>query len=166
MTMRFFYVWSFISGTLCSNIRYIVDLLSYYIFVYNISSINRRPYILIRSRKNPILILFISYIFFRYAYTLNKDAGVVTGLDGALQRIIINGNAIEDLIEVSKNSRGITKYVGPPCDDDKSQQNAKCMNGGVCTPFFRSYVCKCTKDYIGPKCEKSKQFIIYKSKVF
>ena len=82
-------------------------------------------------------------------------------MDGALQRIIINGNAIEDLIEVSKNSRGITKYVGPPCDDDKSQQNAKCMNGGVCTPFFRSYVCKCTKDYIGPKCEKSKQFIIY-----
>ena len=82
-------------------------------------------------------------------------------MDGALQRIIINGNAIEDLIEVSKNSRGITKYVGPPCDDEKSQQNAKCMNGGVCTPFFRSYVCKCTKDYIGPKCEKSKQFIIY-----
>ena len=35
------------------------------------------------------------------------------------------------------------------------------MNGGVCTPFFRSYVCKCTKDYIGPKCEKSKEFIIY-----
>ena len=87
-------------------------------------------------------------------------------MDGALQRIIINGNAIEDLIEVSKNSRGITKYVGPPCDDEKSQQHAKCMNGGVCTPFFRSYVCKCTKDYIGPKCEKSKQFIIYKSKVF
>ena len=88
-------------------------------------------------------------------------------MDGALQRIIINGNAIEDLIEVSKNSRGITKYVGTPCDDDKSQPaNAKCMNGGVCTPFFRSYVCKCTKDYIGPKCEKSKQFNSYKSKVF
>ena len=109
------------------------------------------------SQENNYYILIL---YFRYAYTLNKDAGVVTGLDGALQRIIINGNAIEDLIEVSKNSRGITKYVGPPCDDEKSQQHAKCMNGGVCTPFFRSYVCKCTKDYIGPKCEKSKRFVI------
>ena len=86
---------------------------------------------------------------------MNKDAGVVTGLDGALQRLIVNGNAIEDLIDVAKNSRGTTKYVGPPCDViNKSQP--KCMNGGICTPFFRSYVCKCTPDFIGPKCEKSK----------
>ena len=33
---------------------------------------------------------------------------------------------------------------------------AKCMNGGICTPFFRSYVCKCKADFIGPKCENSK----------
>ena len=87
---------------------------------------------------------------------MNKDAGVVTGLVGALQRIIVNGNAIEDLMDVAKDSRGITKYVGPPCDDNTSK--TKCMNGGICTPFFRSYVCKCSSDFIGPKCEKSKLF--------
>ena len=97
-------------------------------------------------------ILFTHFLF-RYAYTLNKDAGVVTGFDGALQRLIVNGNAIEDLMEVAKDSRGITKYVGPPCDTNDPQP--KCMNGGTCTPFLRSYVCKCTPDFIGPKCEKS-----------
>ena len=54
--------------------------------------------------------------FFRFAYSLNKASGVVTGLDGALQRLIVNGNAIEDLVEVAKDSRGISRYVGAPCD--------------------------------------------------
>lgn len=96
----------------------------------------------------------------------------MTGLDGALQRLIVNGNAIEDLIEVAKDSRGISRYVGSPCDDNSPIEDnieagsldglgrpvatAKCMNGGICTPFFRSYVCKCKADFIGPKCEKSK----------
>ena len=55
--------------------------------------------------------------FFRFGYSLNKDSGVVTGLDGALQRLIVNGNAIEDLVEVAKDSRGISRYVGSPCDE-------------------------------------------------
>ena len=100
---------------------------------------------------------------YRYAYTLNKDSGVVTGLDGALQRLIVNGNAVEDLVEVSEDSRGISRFVGLPCDSDlnsekQSRKVAKCKNGGICTPFFRSYVCKCKADFIGPKCEKSKNF--------
>lgn len=87
---------------------------------------------------------------------MNKDAGVVTGLDGALQRIIVNGNAIEDLVDVAKDSRGISRFVGAPCDDGKNFI-PKCMNGGICTPFFRTYVCKCKTDFIGPKCENRKQ---------
>ena len=104
--------------------------------------------------------------FFRFGYSLNKDSGVVTGLDGALQRLIVNGNAIEDLVEVAKDSRGISRYVGAPCDhsednsvdsiSDRTGKVAKCKNRGICTPFFRSYVCKCKADFIGPKCEKSK----------
>ena len=94
----------------------------------------------------------------------------MTGLDGALQRIIVNGNAIEDLVEVAKDSRGISRYVGPPCDDnDKDllhrRPKAKCMNGGICTPFFRSYVCKCKVDFIGPKCEKSKSHLFKKREI-
>ena len=105
---------------------------------------------------------------YRFAYTLNKDSGVVTGLEGALQRLIVNGNAIEDLVEVALDSRGISRYVGLPCDSEYSggknelqagsRKVAKCKNGGICTPFFRSYVCKCKADFIGPKCEKSKNF--------
>ena len=101
---------------------------------------------------------------YRFAYTLNKDSGVVTGLEGALQRLIVNGNAVEDLVEVALDSRGISRYVGLPCDHFQSENavgkvgNAKCKNGGICTPFFRSYVCKCKADFIGPKCEKSKNF--------
>lgn len=98
----------------------------------------------------------IFFYFIRYAYSLNKDAGVVTGLEGALQRLIVNGNAIEDLVEVAKDSRGISRYVGAPCEEKDLGPPHKCMNGGICTPFFRSYVCKCKADFIGPKCEKSK----------
>ena len=101
---------------------------------------------------------------YRFAYTLNKDSGVVTGLEGALQRLIVNGNAVEDLVEVALDSRGISRYVGLPCDSDYSENQhskvAKCKNGGICTPFFRSYVCKCKADFIGPKCEKSKNFTL------
>ena len=107
---------------------------------------------------------------YRFAYTLNKDSGVVTGLEGALQRLIVNGNAIEDLVEVALDSRGISRYVGLPCDSEYSggknelqagsRKVAKCKNGGICTPFFRSYVCKCKADFIGPKCEKSKNFTL------
>ena len=110
----------------------------------------------------------MSNFFFRFGYSLNKDSGVVTGLDGALQRLIVNGNAIEDLVEVAKDSRGISRYVGAPCDhggiddnsvdsiSDRAGKVAKCKNRGICTPFFRSYVCKCKADFIGPKCENSK----------
>jgi hypothetical protein len=90
---------------------------------------------------------------------LNKDAGIVTGLDGALQRLIVNGNALEDLMDVAKDSRGISRYIGPPCEEPEGKmEKAKCMNGGICTPFFRSFVCKCKADFIGQRCENRKFF--------
>lgn len=92
---------------------------------------------------------------YRFAYTLNEDSGIVTGLDGALQRLIVNGNALEDLTELAKDSRGVTRYLGPPCEDPKDPyRKPKCLNGGLCTPFFRSYVCKCPTEYMGQRCEK------------
>ena len=104
----------------------------------------------------------------RFAYTLNKDSGIVKGLDGAIQRLIVNGNTFDDLMGQAKNSRGVTRYSGPPCDDPddvevvggvtklKRGKEKKCQNGGQCFPFFRSYVCKCPPDFMGKRCEKSK----------
>ena len=103
---------------------------------------------------------------YRFAYSLNEDSGIVIGLDGAIQRLIVNGNAIEDLVDVAKDSRGISKYIGNPCDDRplgknrkhhaKKPSKPKCLNGGICTPFFRSFACKCGPDYIGQRCENRK----------
>ena len=93
------------------------------------------------------------------------------GLDGAIQRLIVNGNTFEDLMGQAKNSRGVTRYVGPPCDDPDNvevlggvaatksvrvKSEKKCQNGGQCFPFFRSYVCKCPPEFMGKRCEKSK----------
>ena len=71
----------------------------------------------INSAPSTTEVSLTKIFFFRFGYSLNKDSGVVTGLDGALQRLIVNGNAIEDLVEVAKDSRGISRYVGSPCDE-------------------------------------------------
>ena len=71
----------------------------------------------INSAPSTTKVSLTKIFFFRFGYSLNKDSGVVTGLDGALQRLIVNGNAIEDLVEVAKDSRGISRYVGSPCDE-------------------------------------------------
>ncbi len=115
----------------------------------------------------------INLTSFRFAYTLNKDSGIVKGLDGAIQRLIVNGNTFDDLMGQAKNSRGVSRYVGAPCDDpddaevpggvakSKSGRGGKCQNGGQCFPFFRSYVCKCPPDFMGKRCEKSKKLIFH-----
>ena len=91
--------------------------------------------------------------FFRYAYSLNRDSGITTGLDGAIQRLIVNGDVMDDLVIHAKDSRGITRYVGPPCND-VDDPAPKCQNGGICRPYFRAYVCKCSSNYMGRHCEK------------
>ena len=89
----------------------------------------------------------------RYAYSLNRDSGITTGLNGAIQRLIVNGDVMDDLVVLAKDSRGITRYVGPPCNtvDDS---DPKCQNGGICRPYFRSYICKCAPNFMGRHCEK------------
>ena len=98
------------------------------------------------------------------------------GLDGAIQRLIVNGNTFDDLMGQAKNSRGVTRYVGAPCDDPedvdvpggvaklksgRGGKEKKCQNGGQCFPFFRSYVCKCPPDFMGKRCEKSKKTFLF-----
>ena len=91
---------------------------------------------------------------FRYAYTLNRDSGITVGLNGAIQRLIVNGNTIEDLVGHAKDSRGISRYLGPPCDNP-NDPTPKCLNGGICVPEMSSFKCKCANGFMGQNCEKS-----------
>lgn len=100
-----------------------------------------------RANKSKSEFAFIR-ISCRFSYSLSRSSGVVTGLNGAIQRLIVNGNAIENLMDHAKDSREISDYEGPPCDQHK------CLNGGQCKPFFRSYVCKCKHEFMGHFCEK------------
>ena len=99
--------------------------------------------------------IYFSLCIYRYAYSLNRDSGITTGLAGAIQRLIVNGDVMDDLVIVAKDSRGITRYIGPPCNEP-DDPSPKCHNGGTCRPYFRSYVCKCPPNYMGQHCEKGK----------
>ena len=72
----------------------------------------------------------------RHLYSLSPEAGVVTGLDGAIQRLVINGEAVSNLATRSASWRisfssipridhhtwlrandamAMDAYTGPPC---------------------------------------------------
>ena len=89
---------------------------------------------------------------------MNRDSGITTGLNGAIQRLIVNGDVMDDLVILAKDSRGITRYLGPPCNE-VDDSNPKCQNGGICRPYFRSYICKCPPNYMGSLCEKGTKFL-------
>ncbi len=83
---------------------------------------------------------------FRYPNSINKASGITKGLNGAIQRVIVNGNAFNDLVGRAKSFRGVTMYEGPPCNDTNDldgrgstgpRQGQKCFNGGQCTPYLR-----------------------------
>lgn len=86
----------------------------------------------------------------RFSYSLSRESGIFSGLDGAIQRLIVNGNLMENLMDHVKDSQNIGHYVGPPCEQ------TPCQNGGVCRPFYRSYTCKCSGGFVGQHCEKGK----------
>ena len=67
-------------------------------------------------------------------------------LNGAIQRIIINGEVMANLWSVSLEKHGVRVYMGAPC------HRHTCDNGGLCVHHFRTAVCRCTPGYSGPKC--------------
>jgi hypothetical protein len=87
---------------------------------------------------------------YRFAYSLSRQSGISTGLDGSIQRLIINGNSVDHIMDDSRDSKDVSRFEGPPCHE------SPCQNGGWCRPFFRSYVCKCTPDFMGQQCERGK----------
>ncbi|XP_074654555.1 agrin-like [Tubulanus polymorphus] len=85
---------------------------------------------------------------FSDARIINPLSGVTTGLRGAVQRLLINGEYIERLMETAVSVHKITPYDGPPCD------NNPCLNGGKCYAVFNRAKCDCPLQYGGRHCER------------
>ncbi|XP_076277738.1 agrin-like isoform X5 [Lasioglossum baleicum] len=79
---------------------------------------------------------------------VHRLAGAWTGLDGAVQRLMVNGKTYQNLA-VNVTQHNTELYDGLPC---RSNENP-CHNGGVCLPLLNSYLCKCASGYNGLHCE-------------
>ncbi|XP_076472604.1 agrin-like [Babylonia areolata] len=81
-----------------------------------------------------------------------KESDITTGFNGAIQRVVINGQTVDNLMGAADKMSNITEYNGPPCNINP------CMNGGVCVPLLNSAECRCPFHYIGQHCEKRKEY--------
>ena len=43
---------------------------------------------------------------FRFPYSVSRSSGVRVGLDGAVQRLVVNGNSVEHLMEHATDTGG------------------------------------------------------------
>ncbi|XP_074597901.1 agrin-like isoform X2 [Brevipalpus obovatus] len=80
---------------------------------------------------------------------LSRD---VPFFNGAIQRVVINGQNFEDLVPQSSNLKDIDEYFGPPCYRTESRSSL-CLNRGICLPNLDEYSCKCLENYSGRNCE-------------
>ncbi|KAL8568100.1 hypothetical protein ACOMHN_000324 [Nucella lapillus] len=85
---------------------------------------------------------------FSSARDIPTDSGITTGFTGAIQRVIINGQTVDNLMGAADKLSNITEYSGPPCNVNP------CMNGGVCVPMLNTAECRCPYNYMGQHCEK------------
>lgn len=79
---------------------------------------------------------------------LPRDLGPSAGLDGAIQRLVVNGAVWDNLLARARSSHLVSQYHGPPCGA------RPCRNGGVCTPLLGQYACSCAPNFGGKHCEK------------
>ncbi|XP_022236706.1 agrin-like [Limulus polyphemus] len=87
---------------------------------------------------------------FKSLSTVSRHSGIVTRLIGAIQRIMVNGELWDNLMEKAVDFRGVVPYLGPPCLENV------CKNGGVCVPHLNEFACRCPLTFIGLRCEQSK----------
>jgi hypothetical protein len=74
---------------------------------------------------------------------------VKQGMDGAVQRLVVNGEIWDDLFLKSIASKNVMEYNGPPCAPENP-----CANDGLCIPKLNDYVCKCSNRFTGKRCHK------------
>lgn len=91
-------------------------------------------------------------------------------LQGAVQRVIVNGEVFEKLMESEAEQQNVAVYRGPPCGPmlathpsssrtsaypvNIRDSSSPCQNSGVCQPLLASFVCKCQTGFLGKRCEK------------
>lgn len=67
----------------------------------------------------------------------NEEANLTHCLNGAIQRLIVNGDHhIGSNLLKSSERASISSYLGPPCDLNK------CEGNGQCVPLLNNYECK------------------------
>lgn len=86
----------------------------------------------------------------RLWYLVNRESGILVGLDGALQRLLVNGVVYPRLTEAATEQREVGVYLGPPCHPNP------CSSGGLCVPFLGNFSCRCPIMFAGKLCQKSK----------
>ncbi|GBN42684.1 Agrin, partial [Araneus ventricosus] len=74
---------------------------------------------------------------------------VQVGLDGAIQRMIVNDEVWDDMLSFSTDQRNIEPYNGPPCTP------GICKNNGRCIPILEDYRCQCVDGFSGKWCNQS-----------
>ncbi|KAG8193219.1 hypothetical protein JTE90_005566 [Oedothorax gibbosus] len=79
---------------------------------------------------------------------VHTDSGVVKGLDGAVQTIVMNGEDWGSFAERAQVIHGVRNFSTDPCT------RSVCMNGGTCVPYLGEFVCQCTPKYRGKTCDK------------
>ncbi|CAH0382273.1 unnamed protein product [Bemisia tabaci] len=78
---------------------------------------------------------------------VSREGGITAGLNGAVQRVLMNGLPIRLF---NRRSNQVAKYQGPPC----SVVDNPCLNGGLCLPLLSSFACKCHPPFIGATCQQ------------
>ncbi|XP_064483526.1 agrin-like isoform X2 [Ornithodoros turicata] len=69
------------------------------------------------------------------------------GLQGALQRLVLNGEAWPDLVSRAQASERVSSFKGPPCG------NSPCLHGGLCLPHLERFTCACPTGFGGTRCQ-------------
>ena len=83
----------------------------------------------------------------RHLYSVSPESGIIIGLDGAIQRIILNGEVMVSLQRRALDSLAVRDYTGAPCSD------SPCDNGATCVPHFRRPLCVCPPGFRGRHCK-------------
>lgn len=120
--------------------------------------------------------MYIFWLIFRSSLTLPRDVPKLGNLQGAVQRVIVNGEVFEKLMDIDMEQQNVAVYRGPPCGHMPvthpstsrasaytlgGRESSPCQNGGVCQPLLSSFICKCQTGYLGKRCEKRNTRIIW-----
>jgi len=119
------------------------------------------------SELNLDTALFIGGL--RSNLILPRDVPRLSNLQGAVQRVIVNGEVFDKLMENQSELENVAVYRGPPCghmpithqsrtgshsSTTHREGSTPCQNGGICQPLLANFICKCQSGFLGKRCEK------------